>query len=167
MKQIAYTLPDGTVSVLEVAAKARRKGESDADFLTRIAAKSGPRSATNVVEIEEADLPYKGGLRNAWRQSGAAPPHIDMAEARKVKLARLREERNERLAALDGVEMRERALAEEAGDRTKLDAVLAKKKALRDMPEAVAADTRFKDETDPAVLDAFRPDELADEQASR
>ena len=174
MKRIAYTAADGTVAVVHPAPQnmrpARSKivqeqvsefqwtereeiipGETEEEFLTRIMAKDVPADAANVAVIEPEELPYRGGLRDAWRQAGEAAPHVDMTLARAIRTDRVRAERDTRLAAEDIAFTRALGANDAAGQA----AVEARRQALRDLPAAIQPDLDAI--TDPAALDAYQP----------
>lgn len=84
--------------------------------------------------ISEADLPEKLGdreFRAAWRDDGKAIAH-DMAHAREIRLATLRNERAGKLSKLDTEWMK---AASQKGD---VEAVEVKQQELRGFPVAIA-----------------------------
>jgi hypothetical protein len=137
--------------VVHPAPNDRREGETEDDFVERIKAKDVPADATNVAVVDTVDLPYRGRLRNAWRQAGAVAPHMDMAEARAVHLGHLRQKRNRLLAELDVAFIR----AVETGDAGAQAEIARKKQWLRDMPQHVQPELDAI--ADPAVLDIHEP----------
>lgn len=66
MKVIAYTRPDGGVSVITPAPEAQLPNETEAEFLARIRLKDVPANATNVIEVDKEDLPPRE-TRSSWR----------------------------------------------------------------------------------------------------
>jgi len=84
--------------------------------------------------IEPSEIPTDRAYRNAWVDTGAAVEH-DMAKARRLHLERLRAERAALLPALDAQWMR--ATGQKNGKEA--DDVEAKRQALRDFPQTIAA----------------------------
>jgi hypothetical protein len=111
---------------------------SQADALAR-AHKDVPAGATNIHEIEDADIPEDRTYRNAWTTDGKTISH-DMAKARDIHRATLRTLRAPLLNALDVSYMR----ADEAGDVKTKQAIATRKQKLRDVtndPRIAAATT--------------------------
>ena len=150
-KRICYTDSDGTVSVIVPAPAFMAKFGSEADGLAAVRAKSLPAEATNVVELDDSDIPFRGGLRNAWRQSGAAAPTVDMTVARAIKTDSIRPERNARLAALD-IEYHR---ADEASDNDEKGKIKTTKQELRDLPASIQS--TLNGISSPEDLDAYEP----------
>ena len=150
-KVIAYTRPDGGVSICIPAPNARREGESEAEFIARIQAKDVPKDATNIRVCTRVEIPYRGRLRNAWRQNGVNPPVVDMIEARILKTNLVRIDRDKLLIAEDVAYIR----ADETGDKLKKAAIAVKKQALRDIPVTIQSDLDAIDE--PETLDNYEP----------
>ena len=127
MKVIAYTRPDGGVSIVVPAregVKALAKSES----------RAVPVGAERVV-IDSSEIPSDRTFRNAFRLN-SGKVEVDMPEARKIHLSRLRELRDQKLREKD-VEW-SRALAK--GETADAQAVEDDRQALRDLPpKAMAA----------------------------
>lgn len=101
--------------------------------------------------IDPAELPQDRSYRAAWRDDGATVGH-DMQHAREIHRQRMREVRAPLLADLDIEYQR----ADEANDRKGKTAVVARKKALREVTDHPAIEAaRTIDE-----LQAVWPDEL-------
>jgi hypothetical protein len=132
MKRIAYTRPDGGVSIVIPA--------SGVD-IAHIMAKDVPANASNVTVIEDA--PSDRSFRDAWTFDGKSFGH-DIAIAREIHRNRLRAQRAPLLADLDVAYAR----ADEAGDVAAKAKIAADKQALRDIT------------TDPAIDAAQTVDEL-------
>jgi hypothetical protein len=145
MKHIAYTRPDGGVSVIVPAPKAQRPDETEAEFMARVAL-AVPPDASNVTETDT--LPSRA-YRNAWRLSGGKVEH-DMTLARQMKLDELRAVRDAKLAVTDGPFLR----AQEHGDQTEIERLKSLRQRLRDIPQT----TRLAEVTDPDALKAFTPE---------
>ncbi len=94
-------------------------------------------------------------FREAWVVNAGAI-EVDLARARPVHLARLRERRNRALEQLDGRELK--AMSE--ADATELAAVRLRKQRLRDLPTRVAA--ALAAAKTPAELRAVTAPELED-----
>lgn len=167
----SYTRPDGGVSVVHLAPKARLDGETDDAFIARHKAEMVERAQARAADAEAEGLPGPAAAaraeadaiattatdkpalpsrayRDAWTLSGGRVQH-DMAKARAAKLAEIREERNKRLAATDGTYLR----AQEAGDTATLDRLKTMRQRLRDLPATVALDNI----PDADTLKAFEP----------
>lgn len=126
--------------------------ETEAEFIGRIQAKDVPPNATNVVVVDDADMPvYSSLLRNSWRQVRANPPTVNMPFARGIVTDHIRLERDERLAALDIDYMR----ADEAGNVPEKERVAVVKQELRDLPATIQPDLDAIDQ--PGELEAYEP----------
>ena len=126
---------DGGVSILRPI-----DGEDIAEEIAKWEASAPPEwlPATSI-QAEEADIPGDRTWRDAWAMQGGK---IDVAidKAKEVQKARLRAEREPKLAALDVQYMR----AIEAKDNKLAAEIAAKKQALRDItadPRIAAATT--------------------------
>jgi hypothetical protein len=123
MERIAYTRPDGGVSVVIPA-----KGRDIVDILVDI-----PADATNVTVIDA--VPTDRAFRDAWTFDGRSFGH-DMVKAREIHRDRLRVQRAPLLVALDVAYAR----ADEAGDVAAKAKIAADKQALRDVTDNPAID---------------------------
>lgn len=141
----AYKRPDGGVSVVHLAPKARLEGESDADFLTRVKAQVLPPDALDVVD--NPPLPTRT-YRESWELTGGAVQH-NMVKASAEKMAEIRAERNARLAATDGPFM----AAQEKGDVAETARLKVLRQRLRDVPQTVV----LPPAADAEALKAFDP----------
>jgi hypothetical protein len=154
MKKIVYTRPDGGVSIINPAYNdpigGQREGEPENAFIDRVASRAVPANATNVVVVDALAVPERL-FRNAFRQSGANAPHVDMPLARGIKTDQIREQRDVRLAAEDIAYMR----ADENGNPSEKVRIAALKQSLRDLPADVQPALDALD--NPAALDAFEP----------
>lgn len=144
MKRIAFTRPDGGVSVIVPAPKAQLPDESEADFMARVAT-AIPPDATDVTELDT--LPSRT-YRNAWRLTGGKVAH-DMPAARELKMAELRQARNAKLAETDGLYLR----AQEQENAAEVARLKGLRQRLRDLPATVALDHL----PDADALKAFEP----------
>lgn len=139
--KIMYTRPDdGGVSIVVAAPKEAIEHIvgplTQEQYEAHIMARSVPADAINVKLITEENLPATREFRNAWVD--VTPDNninIDVGRAKQIKLDELRRARNEQLAATD-IELT-RAL--ETNDAIALDAVKAKRQALRDVTEPLKA----------------------------
>jgi len=125
--------------------------ETESDFLARVQAKAVPTDATNVHICDDTDIPERDEFRNALRQTNAAPPVVDMREARILKTDTIRTERNKRLSDEDIKYMR----ADEAGDNDEKVVIATKKQALRDLPATIQPD--LEDISTAKALGSFEP----------
>jgi hypothetical protein len=123
MKRIAYTRPDGGVSVVIPA-----KGRDIVDILVDI-----PADATNITVIDT--VPTDRAFRDAWTFDGRSFGH-DMVKAREIHRDRLRVQRAPLLDALDVAYAR----ADEAGDVAAKAEIAARKQSLRDVTATPAID---------------------------
>ena len=131
---IVYMRPDGGTSVVHPFESARMKGESDDEFLLRIAIKDVPAGVDWHIQ-PKASLPSRR-WRNAWKKSGNAVA-VDNAEARKLLNEEFQAELTKRTKdASDAV-----AEAEDEDGQQKAKAAKDYRKALRAMTAKVSADT--------------------------
>lgn len=121
-----YDQGNGMVSEIYPAPEARRAGEGDAAFVSRIAVRDAPSGAPlRLVTLQQ--LP-DGDFRDAWR-FGAQEPTIDMDHAKEIQKGKWRVAREPLLKALD-VEM---LRAVEEDDKVKLARIAKDKQDLRDV----------------------------------
>lgn len=154
-KRILVTRPDGGLSVFTPAPGGQRPGESEADWLARVAAKAvaAVGGASHRI-VEAAALPAKR-WRNAWQDTGAAVV-VGLVRARLIRRRELLERREVVLRLVS--EAIERRLDDgEPNGATLL--LRAKRRRLREMDTTL--DTDLAAITDLAVLDAFTPADLA------
>jgi len=123
--------------------------ETEAEFIARITAKDVPETATDVVVVDEADLPTDRVFRDAWRITGGAVT-VDMPTAREIYRTQLRQIRVPLLAALDVAFIR----TLETGDTVERAAIIAKKEALRAITSDPAIDAAQTPEQLKAVIPA-------------
>jgi hypothetical protein len=98
-KRILYTNADGGVSVIVPAPDAQLEGETENDFLARVAAGAVPEGVPfSIVDVSE--VPADRTFRNAWRKSGATVTH-DMPAAKAIAHEKRRAARAAELAPLD------------------------------------------------------------------
>jgi hypothetical protein len=154
-KVIVYTRPDGEISVCHpLISRDDPPGFTIEEAVARALSKDVPSTAITVAVIEKMALPADRSFRAAWRQRGQGVS-VDIASARDIHLARLRLERDAKLAATDGLMAR----ATERGDAAERSKLAARRQALRDMPAdaatALAAVETLEDlkAVRPAVLD--------------
>lgn len=114
-----------------------------------------PRDAREHVVVDRSRVPEDRYFRDAWSLGSSSNVEVDMNEARRVHIDKLREERNETLAKLDVKFMR----ALESGDMAEQQRISAKKQKLRDMPQDLA----FQNINTPEELKAFVPDYIGGE----
>jgi len=94
----------------------------------------------SIREIDPSDISTDRTFRNAWKPDLT----VDMPKAREIHKDKLRELRQPILDVLDIAFLR----AEEKGDKTEKDIIIAKKQALRDITN------------DPRIAAAKTPEEL-------
>jgi len=144
-KVITYEL-GGTVQVVIPAPKAQYPGESEADFLARIAAGAVPAGVPHKI-IEGDDLPTRR-FRDAWVCNDTGV-EVNMPVARAVKMKRIRAEREHKFTTLDN-KIRK---AQDVGDDTA--PLRQKRKQLRSLPRDIRND--LDGISDPDNLDAYQP----------
>lgn len=164
-KRIAYTRPDGGVSIVIPASRDRRQvevgrdqedkpilaDETEAQWLERLRRTVVSADATDVVILDADAIPSDRSFRDAWaHKKGKFSVH--MGKARDIHRARIRRARKPALDALDVAYQR----ADETGDASHKAEVAARKQALRDAP----ADPRIDAAKSPDDLHAVWPDEL-------
>ena len=138
VKKAIYIDPDtGVLSVIIPAYndRTRPSGESDDDFLARIAARSVPDGVSYKI-IDDSDAATLAFLqertfRGAWEHDGDGVPTVNMAKARGIHMDVIRASRNAELAAKDSTFMR----AVEAGDTDTQATIATEKQTLRDIPQ--------------------------------
>lgn len=134
-KRILYTNSQGGLSVIIPAPDAQLHGESEADFLARLAAQVVPAGvAFDVVDVTA--VPSDRTFRNAWRKQGAGVTH-DMPAAREIAHEKRRTARAAEFAPLDiGATIPAKAQQAEAARqavRNKYDAMQAAMDAAPDV----------------------------------
>ncbi len=138
MNKIAYTRPDGGVSIVSPASKEaveRVLGPlTKAKYEAHIMEKSIPADATNIVFLVEDEVPTDRSFRDAWKAEDGVITH-DLEKAKEIQLDRIREARDPKFAVLDRDVMR----ALEDGDTVAVEAIKVEKQALRDLTEPLKA----------------------------
>lgn len=147
-KRIVYVRPDGGVSVVCPAPNSQLPGESEAQWLDRIALWDVPAGLASTI-IEGADLPSRR-FRNAWRKPGAAVA-VDLPLARAQVMTETRRTRDALLLESD----REKNRLDDVGDPAQRETLRAYRQALRDLPSAVQSQVDALSTV--AALDAFAP----------
>jgi hypothetical protein len=109
MKRIIWQMPDGSISIT-VPCSPVREGESEQEYLDRVASRCKPVGATRIADVEKSEIPSDRDFRNAWCWNGKVDH--DITKAAEIHLNRIRVERNARLQELDI----EYFKASEAGD---------------------------------------------------
>lgn len=141
--RIAYTRPDGGVSIVSAAPKAdieRVIGPMTAqEYLAHVLSRSIPSDATDVNVLPLNWTPPDGTFRNAWRQVNGIFS-VDMPTAREIWRDKMRARRRLRFEILDALYLQ----ADEQSNLTLKQQIAAKKQELRDitaLPEIDAAQT--------------------------
>lgn len=140
MKQIILRLASGQLAYSRPCAEVR-PGESEADYLTRVEARTveqlnaigyGPVEVVGYLDDEAIPTdPLSWKYRDAWVFTGSGI-EVDVQKAKPIALEVLRKRRNAELESLDTDEMRF------ALDPSRLSSVRARKQVLRDAPTALA-----------------------------
>ena len=139
-KVIAYTNPDGSVSVVHPT------GELP---LEEVLKKDVPYGAEYSI-LEADELPTFRDFRAAWTLGDTGKIGHDMAKAKEVKKDHLRAMRKPLLEALD----LEYQKADEQGDNAKKREIAAQKQALRDVTKSPELDAPVSPEQLLAVVPA-------------
>lgn len=160
-KCLAFTAPDGGVSIIRPVAKMRREDETETAFLARVLAEnirigkqpcahgkrheagSYPTEADSVTIVDEDEIPVDLTYREAWVLAGGKP-QVDMARAKIVHRDRLRSARKALFAENDA----KAAWAVLTEDEALKAEALAERQRLRDLP------------AQPSIDAAQTPDEL-------
>jgi hypothetical protein len=134
LKKIAYTRPDGGLSIVGAASKENLEQVlgplTDEQYEAHVWERSIPPDAINPHYIEDDDIPKKevdGGMvedryfRNAWKSEGGKLA-VDMEKARDVQMDKIRFARDQELEVLDK-------------ETLKGIDVQAEKQVLRDIPQ--------------------------------
>lgn len=151
-KRIVFTRADGCVSIVVPAPKARRAGESEEDFLSRVAARAVPAGTADAAVCDLADIPADRTYRGAWKLAGDGLD-VDMPKAREIHMGRIRAARDAELLRLDIPQ--QRALV--AKDDAEVRRLEAEKQALRNIPQTLDLTVA----TTPAELKVIWPEKLA------
>lgn len=126
--------------------------ESEEEWVARIKANTLRKNPhlKGAKELPDATLPTDRRFRNCWRCPDSEKVEVDMPLARAQRMAEIRAERDAKLHASDGPILRE----QEQGTKATVDALKAKRQALRDIP------TTFDLEpiTMPSALADFEPE---------
>lgn len=130
--RVVYTRDDGGVSVLIPAPHARQRGESDDEFVRRIAVKDIPPNTAYEI-IHKDDLPSRR-FRAAWSIAGDTVA-VDPVKARAQILEEVRAERGNKLDESD----KEKAKLDEVGTDEQRQALREYRQSLRDLPASVTA----------------------------
>ena len=150
-ERIVYLNPvTSRVTVVVPVPSAQAPGESDGDFVARVAAQVVPVGVSHSI-VDVGDLPSDRIFRNAWALAGDAVS-VNMPTARLLHMDKIRADRNTALEALDVTFMR----AVEDGDTDAQDAASAAKQVLRDIPQ----DFDLSSYANPNALNAAWPDGL-------
>lgn len=136
MKCIPFVAPDGTVRIV-VPVEPAMPGESEAEHAARVGDRAVQRDAsladcTRLSPMDATALPATRRWRNQWRHAaGVIAPSVPLCRA--TRLAEVRAERNARLLASDGEQMK----VNEGGTGQQQADWRAYRQALRDLPAAV------------------------------
>ena len=88
MKNIIFTRPDGGVTVRSPSPRRLAEFEDEVEGMAAIQARNLPAGATDVVQVDEADIPTDRTFRNAWKHSGGVFS-VDMSSARDIQATRV------------------------------------------------------------------------------
>lgn len=135
---VAITLADGSLAIMQfVVAEYGAGGNprwtrqaTSAAIESEIARTRLPAPAASWRRIAAADIPPDRAFRDAWVDLGGKVDH-DLAKVRAIAMQRLRQQRDEALAALDVQTMQ----AVGVGDDKRRADVEEQKQSLRDMPQ--------------------------------
>lgn len=129
MKRIVFKRPDGGLSIIVPAINTypSREKLTEDEALER-AKKDIPSDASDIIIVDESEIPQDRSYRNAWTHDGRSVVH-DMPKARELHREKMRTARKAILESLDI----EYLAADEAGNVDEKKKIAAKKKALRDV----------------------------------
>lgn len=104
MKKIVYTRPDSGVSIVNPAPEFLALFATEQEGLNAVQVRAVPADATDVVQVDEANIPADRTFRSAMRQS-AGVFSVDMPKAREIHAARIEDARREKARDLIEREM--------------------------------------------------------------
>lgn len=135
MKKLMYKDLEGNLCIVNPVAKEVIESQvgpmSDEEYKALVISSSIPEGIT-FKELEEADIPTTREYRDAWDDvTEDTTINLDMAKVKTIELKKLRTARDEELKKLDVTYLQ----ALEGGDPAVIDAVKAKKQALRDVTD--------------------------------
>ena len=142
MSRIIYTNSDGTVAILQPILTEINPNTGNPFTIEEIAAKDVP-SGTSYEIVDDSQIPSDRSFRDAWKQNSKTI-ETDMAKAKEIHKANIRNARIPKLAELD-IEFQQ-ALETSVSTTD----IVSKKQALRDAP----ADSAIEAATDEAELKA-------------
>lgn len=153
-KRIVWQNSGGSISITVPMENVRAKGESEQEWLERIAAsaKEAIPSLTGAQRLPDClapELPDRR-FRDCWRNGGSGGVAVDMPLARVQRLNEIRAERDRRLEKSDGLMAR----ANETGSTAEIAAVKTSRQYLRDLPASFA----LEGIATPGDLALFEPD---------
>lgn len=175
-KRILYVRPDGGLSVIIPSPNSQRVGESEWDWLDRIATRRIAACAPVLsadqqeqerlalewaalqdrTQVEVATIPSDRTFRDAWELGGAGRIRVNLAKARAIHKARLLERQQAKLAhaRLD------LELAEDSADAEAIQAARDRCRRLRALRASMATDLDAL--TTAAAIAAYLPADLQD-----
>jgi hypothetical protein len=147
-KRIVYD--NGGIHVIIPCPQAQLTGESEDDFVNRVAKKDVPYGVPYKI-INTSDIPADRSFREAWEEKNRKIS-VNINKARTIHMNRLREMRKPIFEKLDVEAVR----AMEDKDEEKLEEIKAKKQVLRDIPQTLD----LSEVISPDVLKTIIPDAL-------
>jgi Phage tail assembly chaperone protein len=151
-QRIVWELPDGTLLV------GKYLGGDPLAFLRKVEAGPALQGARRLPDpTPQQPLPPRR-WRACWRHDGQGAVRVHLPLARAQRLHEIRLERDRRLAASDGVWMRELERMRAGGDAALLQALEAYRQALRDLPARLEAAAALEALADAQALADFAPD---------
>lgn len=142
MTHYAISMADGSVSILQTVPQADGKEPTPQECIAKWH-ESARANVVSIAPLDPAVIPADRTFRDAWKLDKGGIVH-DLGKAKEIQRARIRAARDPLFADLDTQQLR--ALA--AGDGKAVQAIEAKKQALRDAP------------ADPAIEKAGSVEEL-------
>lgn len=118
-KKIIWTRPDGGCSVFTPAPEFLARFENATEAMEAAAARAVPADASDVMLVDEADMPTDREFRDAWRQAGDVVT-IDLPTARTIQKARVQRAKRAKARELNE---RETAGEDVTGEKAILRAV--------------------------------------------
>ena len=152
MKRIAYTRPDGGVSVVVPSPNFVAQFDTEAQAIAFIQVKDVPSDASTISVIDVTDIPSDRTFRNAWEQTAPGVIDINMPKARDIHAGQIARAQIAEIARLKVEERKERL----RGNTTQADSHAATTLALDALDLNVLATQIFAAPT-PTVLKAVWP----------
>lgn len=130
-KVIVWQKPDGSIAITYPVYSTQLPGETEDDFLDRIATQAQEVGYIRKPNVQEASLPQDHEFFDQWRMPGGAVIE-DATEVRNERWRRVQVERDKRLKESDSDLLN---LIETAGDQTAMKAYRAAVRDVTNQPD--------------------------------